>query len=168
MGNKVLAMKTGVESVKTGLDEKTRKKIAQQLSKVLADTILLQIKSQVYHWNVVGPLFRSLHELTEDHYKDLFKAADDIAERIRMLGYPAPQSFADLVPKGDIDEESHLRTAHEMVEQLVADHERMVRVLRDTAGNAEKNDDFATHDLLTERLRFHEKAIWMLRAIAAD
>lgn len=168
MGNKVLAMKTEVEAIKTGLDAKVRKRIAGQLSTVLADTILLQIKSQVYHWNVVGPLFKPLHELTEDHYNNLFGAADEIAERIRMLGHPAPKSFKDLVPKSDIDEESHTRSALEMVEQLVADHEKIVQGVRDIARDAEEQGDFATHDLLTGRLAFHEKAIWMLRATAAD
>lgn len=167
MSNKVLAMKPEVEAVKIGLDAKTRKKFASKLSTVLADTILLQIKTQVYHWNVVGPLFKPLHELTEEHYNDLFTAADSIAERIRMLGHPAPQSFADLMPKADIGEESHRRSALEMVEQLVADHEKIVQGMRETAREAEEAGDFASHDLLAGRLAFHEKAIWMLRAIAA-
>lgn len=167
MSSKVLAMKPEGESLKTGLDAKVRKKIAGKLSTVLADTILLQIKTQVYHWNVVGPLFKPLHELTEEHYNNLFAAADEIAERIRMLGHPAPQSFSDLMPRAEIDEESHRRSALEMVEQLVADHEKIVQNMRDTARQAEEAGDFATHDLLTGRLAFHEKAIWMLRSIAA-
>lgn len=168
MSSKVLEMKREVETLRTGLEAKVRKKMAGKLSTVLADTVLLQIKTQVYHWNVVGPLFKSLHELTEEQYKNLFNAADEIAERIRMLGHPAPLSFADLMPKAEIDEESHRRSALEMVEQLVADHEKIVQSMRETARQAEEAGDFASHDLLAERLAFHEKAIWMLRAIAAE
>lgn len=164
----VLEMKTEVEKIDTGLKPDERKRLAAQLSKALADTMLLQIKTQVYHWNVVGPLFKPIHELTETHYRDMFAAVDALAERIRALGYPAPQSFADLIPRTDLDEESDIRTAQEMVEQLVADHENIVRGMRESARTAEEMGDFATHDLLTSRLNFHEQAIWMLRAMIAD
>jgi starvation-inducible DNA-binding protein len=164
----ILQMKPDIETLDTGLEADKRKKLAGKLSKTLADTMLLQIKTQVYHWNVVGPLFKPIHELTEEHYRDLFAAVDEIAERIRALGYPAPQSFADLIPKTDLDEESAIRSALEMVEQLVKDHENIVRGLRESARDAEEMGDFATHDLLTGRLSFHEKAIWMLRATVAD
>lgn len=166
MNSTVLKMKSDVEKLDTGFAKGDRKKIADKLAAILADTMLLQIKSQVYHWNVVGPLFKPLHELTEQHYHNLFDAVDVIAERIRALGYPAPQSFTDLIPKTELDEESEIKTTEEMVEQLVTDHEKIVRRLRVSAKDAEKLDDFATHDMLTARLAFHEKAIWMLRATA--
>lgn len=164
----VLQVKPDIEKVDTGLGSDARKQLAAYLSRALADTMLLQIKSQVYHWNVVGPLFKPLHDLTEEHYRNLFAAVYEIAERIRALGYPAPQSFTDLMPKTDLDEESHIRSAQEMVEQLVEDHENIVRRLREAARTAEQMGDFATHDLLTVRLAFHEQAIWMLRATIAD
>lgn len=164
----VLEMKPDIEKVDTGLEANDRKRLAAYLSRALADTMLLQIKTQVYHWNVVGPLFKPIHELTEAHYRDMFAAIDTIAERIRALGFPAPQSFADLMPKTELDEESNIRTAQEMVGQLVKDHENIVRRLREGARSAEEMGDFATHDLLTERLAFHEQAIWMLRATIAE
>lgn len=168
MSSEVLKIKTEIEAVDTGLAEDERKRLCGSLSSLLADTILLQIKSQVYHWNIVGPLFKPIHELTEQHYKDLFAAADVIAERIRALGYPAPQSIAELVPRSKVDEESSIRSAREMVEQLVEDHEAIVRNLRQSAKHAEELDDYVTNDLMVGRLGFHEKAIWMLRAIIAD
>jgi starvation-inducible DNA-binding protein len=168
MNNKVLEAITDIEVVETGLTDVVRRQLSGQLSGVLADTILLMIKSQVYHWNVVGPLFKPIHELTEEHYKDLFDASDAIAERIRALGYPAPVSFADLIPRANLNEESVMRSAEEMVLQLINDHENIVRNMREAAQLAEKHNDFVTNDLLVSRMNFHEKAIWMLRSTIAD
>ncbi|MDX2288173.1 MAG: Dps family protein [Hyphomicrobiaceae bacterium] len=149
----------------TGLEPKDRNSVSKDLVEVLADTYTLLLKTHVYHWNVVGPLFVPLHELTEAHYKDLFQAADDIAERIRSLGHPAPLSFRQLLPKSAVDEETSDRSAEQMVAHLVVDHEKIVKRLRDAAMAADEADDLVTTDLLTARLAFHEKAIWMLRAI---
>lgn len=154
--------------VRTGLGEVDRSKLAQHLSQVLADTYVLMIKTHVYHWNVVGPLFMSVHEITEEHYNDLFKAADVIAERIRALGHLAPHSIETLLPKSTVEEEQQTRSAEGMIKQLISDHEQISRRMRDSAGVAEKLEDFVTTDMLTERLAFHEKAIWMLRAMVAS
>lgn len=164
----ILEQRADIDDINTGLSPDARNRLAGQLSRTLADTMLLMIKTQVYHWNVVGPLFKPIHDLTEEHYKNLFEAADDIAERIRALGHPAPVSFTDLVPRTGLIEESNSRSARGMVSQLVEDHEMIVRAARKTAEIAEENGDFVTHDLLVERMNFHEQAIWMLRAIIAD
>lgn len=150
----------------TGIEQKDRGAVSKDLTEVLADTYTLLFKTHVYHWNVVGPLFVPIHELTESHYKNLFAAADEIAERIRGLGHLAPISLAGLVSKAVVEEEDDARlTAEEMVEELARDHEKMVKRLRQAAIDADEVDDLVTADLLTERLAFHEKAIWMLRAI---
>lgn len=164
----IMKAKADVEFISTGMEEDVRPKMADHLSKSLADTLLLMIKTQVYHWNVVGPLFKSIHDLTEEQYRDLFEAADDIAERIRALGFPAPVSFTDLVPKANLFEESYVRTTQGMLIQLIEDHEAIVRSMRESAKFAEENEDYATHDLLVTRMAFHEKAIWMLRATAPE
>ncbi|MDH3195562.1 MAG: DNA starvation/stationary phase protection protein [Hyphomicrobiales bacterium] len=164
----VLQPTTDVESVDTGLDNDRRRKLAGHLSRVLADSMLLMIKTQVYHWNVVGPLFKPIHDLTEEQYNDLFSATDVIAERIRALGFPAPVSFTDLIPKTNLVEESDMRSAHDMLTQLVDDHEQIVRNIRDSAEFAEESNDLVTHDLLVQRMAVHEKAIWMLRSMIAD
>lgn len=150
----------------TGIKASDRRMVAEELGKVLANTYLLMLKSHVYHWNVVGPLFVPFHELTEQHYRNLFDAADLLAERIRALGERTPLSFNDFAPQATISEESRDRDAMAMVESLVDDHERITQHLRDAAKAAEEADDLVTTDLLTERMAFHEKAIWMLRAIA--
>ena len=84
----VLDVKSHIEDLDLGIDD--RKRLADSLAKIVADTYVLLVKTQGYHWNVVGPLFVSLHKLTEEQYEDLFEAADELAERIRALGHPAP------------------------------------------------------------------------------
>lgn len=155
-------------AIKTGISDAYRKDMSSQLAEVLGDTMALMSKTQVFHWNVVGPVFLSIHNLTEEHYKDLFAAADDIAERIRGLGFPAPLSMASLTKKSHVVEEDRLRDTASMIETLVDDHEGIAREVRAITSKAADEQDFVTHDLLNARLAFHEKAIWMLRAIAAD
>jgi starvation-inducible DNA-binding protein len=157
--------KTAMTGPDIGIDAPDRRKIAEHLVQILADTYTLLVKTHVYHWNVVGPVFLPFHELTEKHYKDLFEAADVIAERIRSLGHPAPLSFEAMLPKAVVDEETSNRTADGMIIHLVQDHEAMVKRLRTSAGASEDADDLVTTDLITKRLEFHEKAIWMLRAM---
>lgn len=167
MASNVKRLPSKSAELDTGIDKKDRGAIARDLIEVLADTYTLLFKTHVYHWNVVGPLFVPVHELTEAHYKNLFAAADEIAERIRSLGHPAPLSFGGLLSKAVVKEEDEAGlSAEEMVEELALDHEKMVKRLRQAAMDADEADDLVTADLLTERLAFHEKAIWMLRAIA--
>ena len=156
-------------TLQTGLAANDRKQLGQNIADVLADTYVLLIKTHVYHWNVVGPLFVPLHQLLEAHYQDLFAATDDLAERMRGLGQLAPLSFGKgLLPRSDVEEEKAARGASGMVKQLIADHEEIVRRIRDVSADAADRKDFVTHDLMNGRLAFHEKAIWMLRAIVAD
>lgn len=164
----VLSPVSANDSMNIGLDAKYRTKMAGSLTEILAATYRLTIKSHIYHWNVVGPVFKPLHELTEEHYNALFGAADIIAERIRALGHLAPETMAEtasFAPSGkDVDQ----RNAHDMIADLIEDHEAAVRAMRDAAELAGDKGDVVTEDMLTARLTFHEKALWMLRAIIAD
>jgi starvation-inducible DNA-binding protein len=162
----VLDIKSHIEHPDLGIDG--RKRLAERLADIVADTYVLLVKTQGYHWNVVGPLFVSLHKLTEEQYEDLFAAGDELAERIRTLGYPAPASLRAMIKDSRISEAKGNPTAEEMVENLVADHETLVRHLREITEVAEESHDQGTADMLTERLKAHEKAIWMLRAIVAS
>ena len=162
--NEVLQARATPTKLNTGLSDAYRKRMAKALTDILAATYRLTIKSHIYHWNVTGPLFKPLHELTEDHYGALFEAADIIAERIRGLGHLAPVKVADaadFAPKGGSAETG---TAESMVEDLIAEHEAATRNLRNAAKEADEGDDMVTADMLTDRLAFHEKAIWMLSA----
>lgn len=165
MTNIVFQMKSDVENPELGIEGKQR--IATQLVGCLADSYLLMVKTQGYHWNVVGPLFTSIHDLTERHYRNLFEAVDDLAERIRALGYPAPTSITDMISHTVLQEDSGNPTTELMLENLIRDHEAMARRFRDGIELAEEAKDTVTADMLTERNAFHEKASWMLRALLA-
>jgi starvation-inducible DNA-binding protein len=142
--------------------------VATALMGVLGDSLVLLYKTQGYHWNVVGPLFQPLHELTERQYRSLFAAIDEIAERIRALGQIAPFSMADMISHAELAEEDAARDARGMIKHLVSDNESLVRRLRATAATAAERGDGATEDLMNARMAEHEQAIWMLRAIAAS
>ncbi|MAB00162.1 MAG: DNA starvation/stationary phase protection protein [Stappia sp.] len=150
-----------------GLDDAYLATMSEKLSEILAATYRLTVKSHIYHWNVVGPLFKPLHELTEEHYNALFAATDVIAERIRALGHLAPATLADaknFAPRGgDVSE----LNASDMVADLIHDHSEAVKTMRAAATIAGDAGDVVTEDMLTAHLTFHEKALWMLRAIAA-
>lgn len=166
MPNTVFKAKASVEAPDTGIDN--RKRLAGNLTGVLADTYLLLVKTQGYHWNVVGPLFVSIHTLTEEHYRNLFEAADALAERIRALGYPAPSSITEMVAFSEIREDTENPSAELMIRSLIEDHETVVRRLRTTAELCQELNDDVTADLMIRRMEFHEKAIWMLQALVAE
>ncbi len=141
--------------------------VAEALSEVLAATYRLVLKSHIYHWNVTGLLFVSIHDMTEEHYTDMFTAADVLAERIRALGKPALISPADLAAGPDAQDPDTSLSAQDMVKDLLSDHEKLAARMRALVGTAEAADDPVTADLATARADFHEKSAWMLRAIVA-
>ncbi len=158
-----------VDKINIGIAEDVREQLAKHLSVVLAETYMLTIKSHLYHWNVVGPLFKSIHDLTEDHYENLFAATDELAERIRALGHRAPVNveegklnLAITLPSGGMPD------AHDMILDLVQSHEMLAAEMRDMGSYAGDNGDLVTEDLLTARITFHEKAAWMLRALITE
>jgi len=161
--------KTGMAPVRTGIESTDRQRLAQAVSKAMAETYVLYTKTQAIHWNVVGPMFYSIHKLTEEQYEDLADAIDDLAERIRALGAPAPGAFAEFLKLSDIKEAPHEKqTAEQAVMMLCADHETAARTFREATQLADEMDDVVTADLLTERMAKHEKAAWMLRALVQE
>ena len=152
--------------VHIGINEPDRKKLAQGLSKVLADSYLLYIKTHAFHWNVKGPMFHTLHLMFEEQYNELFTAVDEIAERIRALGYPAPGSYKSFSELSSIKEsEDSPSSANEMVRELLEGQETVIRTLRELVGLASQVADEATADLATGRIKQHEKVAWMLRSL---
>ena len=148
-----------------GINEQDRAEIAQGLSRLLADTYNLYLKTHNFHWNVTGPMFNTLHLMFETQYNELSLAVDLIAERIRALGHYAPGSYADYARLTSIPEAEGVPRAEDMIRQLVEGHETLCRTARglfDVAGRAE---DEPTADLLTQRLQTHEKTAWMLRSL---
>ena len=150
-----------------GISEKDRKDIADGLSKVLADTYTLYLKTHNFHWNVTGLQFQTLHLMFETHYNELALAVDLVAERIRALGFPAPGTYADFARLSAIKEEPGVPSANDMVVKLVQGHETVVRTARGMWDSAERAKDQPTLDLLTQRMQVHEKTAWMLRSLLA-
>jgi starvation-inducible DNA-binding protein len=147
-----------------GIGENGRKQIAEGLSGVLADSYLLMLKSHRYHWNVAGPQFKSLHELFEEHYTDLFGAVDEIAERILALGHKAPGSFSEFAELAEINEDTTNPDSATMVANLLKDHETLVKRCKAVQEMAEDAGDDVSGDLMIGRQDVHQKTAWMLRA----
>lgn len=148
-----------------GIGEKDRQKIAEGLSRVLADTYTLYLKTHNFHWNVTGPQFNTLHTMFETQYTELALAVDLIAERIRALGHHAPGSYKQYSKLSSIEEADGVPAATDMIKQLVEGHEAVAKTARKVFPAAEKADDQPTADLMTERLQVHEKTAWMLRSM---
>jgi len=142
----------------------SRQKVGEGLTHFLADTYVLYLKTQNFHWNVRGPHFHSLHLFFEELYKELAEAVDTIAERIRALHMLAPASFAQFLKLTSLEEETSTVAADEMLKQLLHDHQVISRNLSRLFEQAESAGDEGTVDLLTERMRAHEKTTWMLRS----
>lgn len=142
--------------------------IAEGLTNVLADTYMLIYKTHAYHWNVEGPLFYSIHNLTEGQYEDMFAAADKLAERIRAVGQMAPMSLKDIIGLSAVEDSPEKVSAGEMCRALSDDHERIAHRLHALVKLAGGHNDPVTEDLATERSAFHEHAAWMLKALVAE
>lgn len=150
-----------------GIEEKDRQEIAQGLSKLLADTYTLYLKTHNFHWNVTGPMFQTLHLMFEQQYTELALAVDLIAERIRALGFPAPGTYKEFSSLSSITEEEGVPSAEDMIRRLVEGQEAVVRTARSIFPAVERASDEPTADLLTQRMQVHEKTAWMLRSLLA-
>jgi starvation-inducible DNA-binding protein len=148
-----------------GIDPQERRKIADGLSRLLADTYTLYLKTHNFHWNVKGPMFQTLHLMFETQYNELALAVDLIAERIRALGFPAPGTYSAYARLSSIPETEGVPEATEMIRLLVAGQEAVVRTARGIFPVVEKSNDEPTADLLTQRMQVHEKTAWMLRSL---
>jgi len=152
-------------SIDIGISEQDRRAIADGLGKVLADSYTLYLKTHNYHWNVTGPMFNTLHLMFEEQYTELALAVDVIAERIRALGFPAPGSYQAFAKLTDIEEETDVPGAEDMLRNLVTAQETVVRTARSLFPVVDEANDEPTADLLTQRMQIHEKNAWMLRSM---
>lgn len=159
---------THTMSIDIGISGEQRERIAGGLSRVLADSYTLYLKTHNYHWNVTGPLFNTLHTMFEGQYTELATAVDEIAERIRALGHSAPGSYAAFAGLTSIEEEDGVPPAEEMIRQLVIGQEAVVKTAREIFPLADAAHDEPTADLLTQRMQVHEKNAWMLRSMLGE
>lgn len=152
------------DSVDSGVENASA--VAEGLSDILADTYRLIFKTHAYHWNVEGPLFYSVHNLTEEQYEEMFEAADVLAERVRALGKIAPFRIDMLTEKSVVKDKDSLPSAGDMCRDLADDHDRIAKRLHELVELSDEHNDPVTEDLATARSAFHEQASWMLRSLA--
>ena len=150
-----------------GISQENREAISAGLSRLLADSYTLYLKTHNYHWNVTGPQFNTLHQMFEEQYTELATAVDEIAERIRALGVKAPGSYKEFAAMTNIEEAVGEESAEEMIRQLAVGQETVVRTAREAFPAADAANDEPTADLLTQRMQIHEKNAWMLRSMLA-
>jgi len=154
--------------INIGIPESVRDEIAKGLGKLLADTFTLYLKTHYFHWNVTGPMFNTLHLMFETQYNELWTSTDDIAERMRALDEFAPGTYIEFTKLTSLKETTSVPAANEMIAQLLEGHETVARTARSVFPTAEKGNDEATADLLTQRIQYHEKTAWMLRSLLRD
>jgi len=149
----------------TGISSKDRAAIAKGLSRLLADTYVVYLKTHNFHWNVEGPMFQTLHQMFMDQYTEAWNAIDLVAERIRSLGHYAPGTYREYLELARVKETPGVPKAGQMVKLLIEGQEAVVKTAREILPIAEKADDQPTLDLLTQRMQVHEKNAWMLRSL---
>ncbi|WP_299776319.1 Dps family protein [uncultured Pseudoteredinibacter sp.] len=153
------------QAINIGINDQDRAAIAKGLSHLLADSYTLYLQTHNFHWNVTGPQFRELHLMFEEHYTELATAVDEIAERIRTLGYPAPGTYKALAELSSIKEVDGVPAAGNMLVLLTEAHEQVVRTCREVLVLAQEADDESSASLISDRMVIHEKTAWMLRSM---
>ncbi len=152
------------KSFDIGIDHEQRRRVAQALARVLADSYTLYLQTHNFHWNVTGPQFAPLHAMFETQYTDLAAAVDEIAERIRALGEQAPGSYREYGKLTRIDEVDGAPPAEDMVAILAKNNEAVSRAAREALAAAQAAEDEASADILITRMQQHDKNAWMLRS----
>lgn len=154
-----------MKKIDIGISESDRKAVVGGLSKLLADTYTLYLKTHNFHWNVEGPMFQTLHIMFMEQYTEMWNALDAVAERIRALGHYAPGTYSEFIKLSSIKESKGVPKANKMIEETIQGHEAVIKTARTIFEAAEKAKDQTTMDLLTQRLEIHEKTAWMLRSL---
>lgn len=153
--------------INIGISEESRKRSAEAVRLLMANTYTLYLKTHGYHWNVEGPHFQQLHVQFMEQYTEMWTAVDELAERIRALGHFAPSSYAEMANLSDVPEETGNPDWKEMVHTLAKGHEQVAKTARNVLRIAEEVSDDATADIVAPRITLHEKTAWMLRATAS-
>lgn len=168
MAKKSVKAASAGEVIDIGISAQQREKIVKGLSALLADSYTLYLMTHNFHWNVTGPQFNSLHNMFMTQYTEQWQALDEIAERIRALGFPAPGTYKEFSKLTSIKEVEGVPSATEMIKHLVAAQETTARTARSLFALVDEANDQPTADVLTQRLNIHEKTAWMLRSLLAE
>jgi starvation-inducible DNA-binding protein len=161
-------MNTAIKTPEKRNKATENKSVTGKLSQVLAESYTLYLKTHNFHWNVTGPMFQPLHSVFEEQYSELANAVDEIAERIRALGQPAPGSFTEFQNLSSIKEASGKTKAQDMIKELLQGHETISQTASEAATTAQKAGDEGTADLMIQRIQVHDKTAWMLRSFLED
>lgn len=148
-----------------GLNIKVTERVASKLAAFLSESYSLMLKYQNYHWNVVGPNFRTIHDQTEEHYRELFESIDVIAEKIRSLGFKAPGTFHLFDLLSEMDEPNGNYSSEEMIQDLILSNERLVILGRNMAEEFQELGEEPAADLMISRMSVHEKNAWLWRSL---
>ncbi len=154
-----------IPAIEIGISDKDRETISNGLARMLADSFCLYLKTHNYHWNVKGPMFQTLHVMFMDQYTELWNALDEIAERIRSLGFPAPGTMSEFAKLSGISEVEGVPSAEDMIRDVIVATQAVTRTAREVLDLADQANDQPTIDLMTQRLQIHEKNAWMLRSL---
>lgn len=168
MADNALQVDAAETPIESGIDRQQLRDLANQLNRVLATTYVLNAKTQAVHWVISGPMFYSVHKLTEHHYEDMQEAIDDLAERVRALGLFPLAGLRAFLSNSAVQDMAEPSTVEDMITMLADDHQTIARLAREAVHHAEEADDVFTADLLTARIGTHEKAAWMLNALRAQ
>jgi len=147
-----------------GISDKNLKSVATLLNTLLADEVILYIKTRQAHWNYEGDNFMEMHKFYEGQYEELAEMVDEIAERIRMIGHHAEGRLKDFLKLTNLEEQNYTIDQNEQVRNLTDDHQTIIRLLRNGIEKVDKLKDAGTVDLLTKIMEQHEKMAWMLRS----
>ncbi|MCH9659261.1 DNA starvation/stationary phase protection protein [archaeon] len=150
-----------------GITEQNRQSVVGILENLLADDYVLYTKTKNYHWNVTGPHFNEYHETFEEQYDGLSDDVDEIAERIRSLGFKASSTLSEFQKNSQLKEcPGEYPDANTMVSNLLEDHEKIIQTIREKIPEISgKYGDVGTEDFLVGLMEKHEKTAWMLRSI---
>lgn len=152
--------------IKTGISKIGRQKSSESVKLLMAETYTLYLKTHGYHWNVEGPHFQQLHALFMEQYTEMWAVVDDLAERIRALGFYAPSSYGQMAALSLLEEERGTPDWRKMVSVLARDHEHLADTARFALRVADEFGDDGTADVVTPRITLHEKTAWILRSTA--
>lgn len=153
-----------IKVTKKTLSDDTINKITTKLRHFLSDTFVLYVKTLNFHWNMVSTEFYMYHRLLQKQYEELAEAADELAERIRMLGHPSPGSMKEFLQLTCLKESATHLPVEEMIRKLVGDHEKLIEHCHALIQFTEEVLDQGTADLLIGRIRSHSKQAWLLRS----
>lgn len=148
----------------TGTETETQNQIATALETLIADSYALMAQTHLAHWNVEGTDFFQLHVAFQAQYEELFTAIDDIAEHLRTLEIYAPGGLKSLASLSKIQEMDRRLPGKDYVANLIEAHEILIEGAKKGQQVSGEAGDTETEDLFIERLRIHNKTLWMLKS----